>query len=69
MKKLILENIRVESFVTGEAVSVRGTVQAHVTAPDDQDVPDQPDGPDKPISQTCVSDITWIAGPVCCAFI
>jgi hypothetical protein len=61
MKKLILENIRVESFVTGGSISARGTIQAHQVA-----LPEIPDNPE-PISKSCASDITWINGPVCCA--
>jgi hypothetical protein len=58
MKKLVLEEIRVDSFATGEAAEARGTVAAHSVEP--AQVTD-------PISKSCVSDITWLAGPVCCA--
>lgn len=57
MKKLLLEDIQVDSFATGESTELRGTVQGRESDTVDGD----------PISKTCVSDITWINGPVCCA--
>jgi len=60
MKKLVLEDIRVDSFSTGEATQLRGTVQAREFSGEQVCRPG-------PISQTCASDVTWLQGPVCCA--
>ncbi len=63
MKKLQLDHIRVESFVTSDASVERGTVRGR----EDTTVEEEPIGTDA-FTCTCESKVTWIGPPAaCCA--
>lgn len=59
MKKLQLEDIRVESFVTSDGLMERGTVRGRENTVDDGT---------EAFTCTCKSEVTWIGPPAaCCA--
>jgi hypothetical protein len=60
MRKLQLDDIRVESFVTADTPPQRGTVRGRENGEE---------AATAALSCTCKSEITWIGPPAeCCAF-